>query len=95
MSKFVWAWADEDGNYINEAQDLSEILNDVLEYYSCDYRDFKVTQRDEKFLIEIETDKQTNQYEVKVDPTELTDFLNHQAQLVNRPDKFDIQSKSH
>jgi hypothetical protein len=94
MSKFVWAWADEEGNYINEAEELREILHDVLEYYSCDYQDFKIVETDEKFLIQIQTDKQANQYEIKVDPSALTKFLNHQALLVDRPDKFDIWSKS-
>jgi predicted RNA-binding protein YlqC (UPF0109 family) len=94
MSKFVWAWADEEGNYINEAEELREILHDVLEYFSCDYQHFKIVENNEKFLIQIQTDKQSNQYEIKVDPTALADFLNHQAQLVDRPDKFDIQSKA-
>ncbi len=32
MNKYVWAWPDGEGNYINEAENLSEILNEVLEY---------------------------------------------------------------
>ena len=94
MSKYVWAWADGEGNYINEAENLSDILNEVLEYYSCDYEDFKIDESGDRFLIQIDTDEQSHRYEIKVDPSALTDFLNHQAGLVDRPDKFDIWSKS-
>ncbi len=94
MKKYVWAWADGEGNYINEAKNLSDILHEVLEYYSCDYEDFKIDESDDRFLIQIDTDKQTHRYEFKVDPSALTEFLNNQAGLVDRPDKFDIWSKS-
>lgn len=56
MKKYVWAWADGEGNYINEAKNLSDILHEVLEYYSCDYEDFKIDESDDRFLIQIDTD---------------------------------------
>ena len=94
MTKYVWARADGEDNYINEAENLIDILNEVLEYYSCDYEDFKIDESENRFLIQIDTDKQTHRYEIKVDPSALAEFLNHQAGLVDRPDKFDIWSKS-
>jgi hypothetical protein len=94
MKKYVWAWADGEDNYINEAENLSDILNEVLEYYSCDYKYFKIDESGERFLIQIDTDEQSHRYEIQVNPSALTEFLNHQAGLVDRPDKFDIWSKS-
>mgnify|MGYP000508775958 CR=1 FL=1 len=92
MKNFVWAWSDEEGNYINEAESLSEILDDVLDYYSCHYQDFKIIVNDEKFFIQIDDGELTNRYEVCANPNALTEFLNNQAALVGRPDKFNIYS---
>ncbi len=94
MNKYVWAWPDGEGNYINEAENLSEILNEVLEYQSCDYEYFKINESGDRFLIQVDTGEQSDRHEIKVDPSALTEFLNHQAGLVERHDKVDIWSKS-
>jgi hypothetical protein len=94
MKKYVWAWADDDGNYINEAESLSEILDDVLDYYLSDYKQFEVTERDGQFLIQIEMNEQSSQYKIEVSPEALGNFLNQLATIENRCDKFTIQPRS-
>ena len=95
MSTYVWAWADEDGNYINHADSLSDILNEVLEYYSCDYDDFNIVEKDGKFLIQIDIDQESTRHAIEINATALSEFLNQQARLVGRPDKFTVQSMSY
>ena len=94
MKAYVWAWADGEGNYINKAESLREILDQVLEYYFDDESDYKIEEVDSKFLINIAIDEQPLQYEIDVESGALCEFLNELADLVDRPDKFDISSTS-
>ena len=90
MTTYVWAWADGEGNYINEAESLREILDQILEYYFDDESDYKIEELDSKFFITVVTDEKPIQYEIDIDPNALSEFLNELAMLVDRSDKFDI-----
>ena len=94
MKDYVWAWADGEGNYINKAESLREILDQILEYYFDDESDYKIEEVNSKFLINIAIDEQPLQYEIDVESGALCEFLNELAELVDRPDKFDISSTS-
>ena len=94
MKAYVWAWADGEGNYINEAKSLREILEQILEYYFDDESDYKIEELDSKFFITVVTDENPIQYEIDNEPNALSEFLNELAMLVDRPDKFDISSTS-
>ena len=94
MKAYVWAWADGDGNYINQAESLREILDQILEYYFDEDESFNVEEVDGKFLINVAIDDQSLKYEINIEPDALCEFLNELAELVDRPDKFDISSTS-
>ena len=92
IKAYVWAWADGEGNYINQAESLREILEQILEYYFDDESDYKIQEVDSKFLIDVAIDDQSLKYEINIEPDALCEFLNELAELVDRPDKFDISS---
>ncbi len=94
IKAYVWAWADGEGNYINQAESLREILDQILEYYFDDESDYKIEEVNSKFLINIAIDEQPLQYEIDVESGALCEFLNELAEMVDRPDKFDISSTS-
>ena len=94
IKAYVWAWADGEGNYINQAKNLREILDQILEYYFDDESDYKIEEVNSKFLINIAIDEQPLQYEIDVESGALCEFLNELAEMVDRPDKFDISSTS-
>jgi len=94
MKAYVWAWADGEGNYINEAESLREILEQILEYYFDDESDYKIEEAGSKFLINVFIDDQSLQYKIDIESGALCEFLNELAELVDRPDKFDISSIS-
>ena len=94
MKAYVWAWADGEGNYINKAESLREILDQILEYYFEDESDYKIEESDRKFLINVAIDEKPFQYEIDIESGALCEFLNELAELVDRPDKFDISSTS-
>ena len=94
MKAYVWAWADGEGNYINKAESLREILDQILEYYFDDESDYKIEEVDSKFLINFAMDDQSLRYEIDIEPNALCEFLNELAELVDRPDKFDISYTS-
>ena len=94
MKAYVWAWADGEGNYINEAESLREILEQILEYYFDDESDYKIEEAGSKFLINVFIDDQSLQYKINIESGAVCEFLNELAELVDRPDKFDISSTS-
>ena len=94
MKAYVWAWADGEGNYINQAESLRGILEQILEYYFDDESDYKIEEVDSKFLINVVIDDQYLKYEIDIESGALCEFLNELAELVDRPDKFDISSTS-
>jgi hypothetical protein len=94
MKAYVWAWADGEGNYINQAESLREILEQILEYYFDDESDYKIEEAGSKFLINVSIDDQSLQYKIDIESGALCEFLNELAELVDRPDKFDISSTS-
>ena len=94
MKAYVWAWADGDGNYINQAESLREILDQILEYYFDDESYYKIEEVESKFLINVAIDNQSLQYEIDIESGALCEFLNELAESVDRPDKFDISSTS-
>ena len=94
MTTYVWAWADGEGNYINEAESLREILEQILEYYFDDESDYKIEETGSKFLINVVIGEKPLQYEIDIESGALCEYLNELAELVDRPDKFDISSIS-
>lgn len=90
MKTYTWAWADDEGNYINKADSLLEILETVLDYYATAYEHLAINERDGKFAISITTYEGRVDYEIEADPCDVCDFLKEQARLVDRPDRFDI-----
>ena len=79
-------------SYINQAESLRGILDQILEYYFDYESDYKIEEVDSKFLINVAIDEQPLQYEIDVESGALCEFLNELAELVDRPDKFDISS---
>jgi len=94
MKAYVWAWADGDGNYINQAESLREILEEILEYYFDEDESFNVEEVDGKFLFQVTLDQQVVDYQIDCETNALREFLNEIADRVDRPDKFDILSTS-
>jgi hypothetical protein len=94
MKAYVWAWADGEGNYINKAESLREILEQILEYYFDDESDYKIEEAGSKFLINVVIGEKPLQYEIDIESGALCEYLNELAELVDRPDKFDISSIS-
>lgn len=90
MKTYTWAWADEEGNYINEAESLREILFIVLDRYSTAYEHLAINERDGRFAISISTSEGLVDYEIEAEPSSVAEFLEQQAALLDRPDRFNI-----
>jgi hypothetical protein len=87
---YIWAWSDGDGNYINKATSLRQIIEEILEYYYCDEENITVNEVKDKFLITVEDNGQIHKYEIEIDIDSVREFLNELAKIVDRPDTFDI-----
>jgi hypothetical protein len=90
MTTYIWAWTDGEGCYVNNADDLSEILHEVLEYYSSEYDYFTIETVDGEYWISIVTDGCLAEYKIDADPRDVAEFLEQQAALLDRPDRFNI-----
>ena len=91
---YIWAWSDGEGNYINKASSLRQIIEEILEYYYCDEENITVKEVEGKFLITVEDNGQNDQYEIDIDIDSVREFLNELAKIVDRPDTFDIRLES-
>ncbi len=99
MSKYTWAWSDEDATYILEAESLLEIVETIVDYYfGCDDDDdenlYTITELDGKFLISINVDEEPANYEVDTCSCDVIIFLETIARLEQRPDTFAIRIDS-
>lgn len=91
---YIWAWSDGEGNYINKASSLRQIIEEILEYYYCDEENITVNEGEDKFSISIQSDDQHDQYEIDIEIDSVREFLNDLAKIVDRPDTFDIRLES-
>ena len=99
MSKYTWAWSDEDATYILEAESLFEIVETIVDYYfGCDDDDdenpYTIAELDGKFLISINVDEEPAIYEVDTCSCDVIIFLETIARLEQRPDTFAIRIDS-
>lgn len=93
MTTYIWAWTDGEGCYVNNADDLSEILHEVLEYYSSAYDHFTIETEGREYRVCIVIDGNLVEYEIYDAPSSVAEFLEQQAALVDRPDRFSICGK--
>ena len=91
---YIWAWAEGEGNYINKASSLRQIIEEILEYYYCDDENITINEAEGKFLITVEHNGQNDQYKIDIDIDSAREFLNELARIVDRPDTFDIRLES-
>ena len=91
---YIWAWSDGEGNYINKASSLRQIIEEILEYYYCDEENITVNEGEDKFCVTIQSDDQHDQYEFDIEIDSVREFLNDLAKIVGRPDTFDIRLES-
>jgi hypothetical protein len=100
MSKYTWAWSDEDATYILEADSLFEIVETIVDYYyfgwgdDDDEKPYTITERDGKFLISINVDEESANYEIDTCSCDVIIFLETIARLEHRPDTFAIRVDS-
>ena len=71
-------------SYINQAESLRGILDQILEYYFDYESDYKIEEVDSKYLINFAMDDQSLKYEIDIEPNALCEFLNELAELVDR-----------
>jgi hypothetical protein len=92
MEKIYWAWADCDGVYINKAESFNEIILEVIDYYleDCD----KVVTQTEGHMIKIyiTQDSKQQEYFVKSNDHDVSEFLDEMSVEYCREDMFCIRS---
>jgi hypothetical protein len=90
MSKYTWAWSNEDATYINKANSLFEILDTVLDSYFWDDEQYTITELNGKFFIFLKVYYGSLECEVDASLSEVSDYLHLVARHEDRPDTFAI-----
>ncbi|WP_146124268.1 hypothetical protein [Burkholderia multivorans] len=49
--KYVWAWTDEDSTYVNKADTLEEIIQEIIEHYEPEAKEITIEEKDGKFVV--------------------------------------------
>ena len=91
--KIIWSWRDGDETYVNQAESLEEIIQEIVEYYY--YGDAKVNVKrcDGYFEVKV-LDKVrglVNLYEPQNSKLAVVEFLAYLARQEGRPDIFCIE----
>ena len=93
MKKIIWSWSDGDGTYVNQAESLEEIIEEIVEYYYDGDAEVNVKRCDGYFEVNI-LDKArglVNLYEPLDSKVAVVEFLAYLAKQEGRPDIFCIQ----
>ncbi len=90
----TWSWSDGEGNYTNHANNLREILEEVLETYVGDHDQASVKEVNGEFHIVTFDGDEVRRYGIDATPESVCKFLDRQAELFERPDKFDISTSN-
>jgi hypothetical protein len=87
---YIWAWNDEHGVYINQAESLEEIIEDVVSYWTGGPNtSIKIELRDDQFVINFPGEE----HQVEADENGVAEFLELLGNSYGRKDKFDIKIK--
>jgi hypothetical protein len=92
MKKYVWSWSGEYGNYINTADSLERIVNEVLDNYYYESDSVIVKVINDRLDIEIMNGEIKNHYEVEESEDAVCEFLQKVSYNMGRPDKFSIEN---
>jgi len=104
---FMWAWLDDDGVHVNQAETLGAIINDVIDVYISG-SNCNVKQNNDDLIIEFSSDcreivdnidlpfnknkNNTISFKVKANGIDVARFLERVvAKCDNRADRFDIK----
>ncbi|MBH9720549.1 hypothetical protein JAO10_09405 [Burkholderia contaminans] len=50
-AKYMWAWKDDEDVYVNKAESLEEIIEEIIEYYDEETTDITIEEKDSKFVV--------------------------------------------
>lgn len=91
MSKIKWIWTDDDGRYKNYADEVSDIVVEILNYY-YQFEDDEVSCLHEncKLYIHYDYDEELHEYEIDDDEDSIEEFLQDRAVENGRKDTFSI-----
>ena len=98
MSKYIWCWKDSEALYTNKADNLEEIIYEILDYYfysgsgNGEDKGIGIKEINDHFNISFAQDGGSSyEFQVKAIPEAVANFLEEIAELADRKDKFDIQ----
>jgi hypothetical protein len=95
-SKLMWSWFDGDDVYVNEAQSLVDIIEEIIEYYYDDATSVRIEKKEECYEVFFFDQELENTYhfDVGLKCEDVEKFLERLAEDQGRPDKFSIVATS-
>ena len=90
--KLVWSWFDGDEVYVNLAESLEDIIEEIFEYYFDDAVAVAIKKTEYHFEIEVcdEESGYKNLHKIKNCNLAVAEFLEFLASEEGRPDEFSI-----
>ena len=94
--KIAWAWSDEESVYLNEADSLEDIMNEVIYYYYYNGMNLSIKKSKNLYKIKFQecNGSKFTRYTIETDSGSVADFLTNLARQVDRPDSHDISEIS-
>ncbi|ANJ72272.1 hypothetical protein A9Y76_07235 [Ralstonia insidiosa] len=54
-AKYMYAWKDDEGVYVNNAESIEGIIEGIIEYYDEEAQEIKIEEQDGKFIVRFVT----------------------------------------
>jgi hypothetical protein len=90
MKNYTWAWKDDDDLYLNNAETLAEIVEEVVEYYLDEEGSTLITTLDETLQVKVVSDNLDLDIVVELNTHSVGKFLNEIANEFGREDHFEV-----
>lgn len=92
--KLVWSWFDGDEVYVNLAESLEDIIEEIFDYYFDEAVVVNIKKTEQYFDIEV-CDEETgckNLHKIENCTSAVAEFLELLASEEGRPDEFSIKA---
>ena len=90
MKNYTWAWKDDDDLYLNNAETLAQIVEEVVEYYLDEEGSTLITTLDETLQVKVISDNLDLDVFVELNTHSVVKFLNEIANEFGREDHFEV-----
>jgi hypothetical protein len=95
MKNYIWAWRDEGRIYVNKAETLEEIVEEIIEYYLDEESEIVVKPHGKYLQVQVASEEFELDSVIDLNPISVKEFLDELAGRFDREDHFEIMESDY